>query len=171
MEQLQYDPRTKQAIQNALLNALYVPGDTLFWDSVSKLIVRNCLLGGFSHKSFLYKEKMYNIDHTQPTRPFNRLVPQLIPVMKELLKDREETVRQEQPFIKGYINKVLNSSDSFQDYLRLLPAALHRPIMEFSAQCPCRTHKLDDAAVQKFQEENAAYLQLIKQRMVKNLLI
>ena len=72
-EQLQHDPRTKQQIKDALYAFLYTPIEKQFEKRLSELIVKNTLLCGYSHKSFVYKSNLYNIDTAALPRKMNRL--------------------------------------------------------------------------------------------------
>lgn len=167
---LQYDPRTKQQIKEALYSFLYEPAQRQFKTKLDTLIIRNALLGGYSHKSFTYKGKFYTCDNTSPPRKMNRLVPQLVPAMNEFIKELKHLNEIELPYTLGYINQVLNASQDPQDYLRLLPAAVHRPLKQLTLTCPCKARHLTEEDVLNLQEKNKHSIDLIKQRMVKNLI-
>lgn len=171
MEQLQYDPKTKQLLKENLIGFLYKPLREQLKTRLDTLIVRNTLLGGYSHKSFVYKGEFYTCDSGVPPRKANRVVQQLIPLMNEYLQEIKQLNEEELPYTLGYINQVLNSSSDLQDYLRLLPAALHRPIEELSYMCPCRTRHISEVQAKEIELKNEASINLIKQRMVRNLLI
>jgi hypothetical protein len=170
-EHLQHDPRTKQQIKDILFEHLYGPIQKQFKDRIDALIVKNTLLGGYSHKSFMHKNVLYNCDVASLPRKMNRLVPQLTADMNDYLKDLKELNEKELPFVVGYINQVLNSSNDLHDYLRLLPPAVHHPIMDLINTCPCRTKKLAQETVDLLQQKNLSSINLMKRRMVTNLLI
>jgi len=171
MEPLQYDPRTKQQIKDALYVFLYTPLLLKFKTRLDIIIVRNALLGGYSHKSFSYKGVLYSCDSEAPPRKANRLIPQLKEQMDEYLAEINYLNQQEIPFVLGYINRVLNASNELGDYLRLLPPIVHRPVESLIATCPCQAKKLTDEQVAQFQEQSKESIELIKRRMVTNLLI
>lgn len=170
MEPIQYDPRTKQQIKEELKNILYQSAKREFNQRLEALIIKNCLLTGYSHRSFTHKGEFYSIDRLPPPRKQNRLVPELVPVMDAYLMEQAKINIEELPYTLGYINRVLNASNSLLDYKRLLPAALHRPLDAFAFQCPCKTPWLKEEVVQEIQKSNELPINLIKQRMVKNLL-
>lgn len=171
MEQLQHDPRAKQLIKNTLYDFLYLPVQNSFKSRLNVLIVRNTLLGGYSHKSFNYKGEHYSCDSGSPPRKWNRLLPQLRPQMDEYLDDIKQLNEQELPFVLGFINQVLNSSDNMQDYLQILPESAQRPLEKLIATCPCKTRRLSDQQIAQLQDKNTASINMMKARLVKNLLI
>lgn len=171
MEQLQYDPRTKQQIKDALYDFLYTPVQNAFKLRLDTLIIRNTLLAGHGHKSFNYKGEFYSCDTGPMPRVWNRLIPQLRPQMDDYLKDLKELNEQELPYVVGYINKVLNASNELGDYLRLLPESTHNPIEKMVASCHCHGKKLSEEQVLALRSQNENPINMMKARMVTNLLI
>lgn len=170
-EVLQHDPRTKSQIKDMLYAFLYEPVQRQFKTRLDSLIKRNTVILGASHQSFIYKGNLYTCDITPPPRKLNRLVPQLVPDMDAYLADLKQLNDKEVPYVMGFINQVLNSSNDLHDYLRLLPSSVHQPIQKLIDSCPYRTKKLTDEQVQELQTRNKQSIDLVKQRMVTNLLI
>ena len=170
-EQLQHDPRTKQQIKQVLYELLYTPIQKQFEKRLEQITVKNAVLGGYNHKSFMYKSVLYNCDNNVLPRKMNRLVTQLQPAMNEYLKELKQLNEKEMPYVLGYINQVLNSSNELHDYLRLLPPSVHYAIQGLINTYPCRGKKLPDETVALLQEKNLGSVQLMKNRMVTNLLI
>ena len=171
MEPLQHDPRTKQLIKDSLYDFLYTPVQRQFKTRLDTIIIRNTLLGGYGHKSFNYKGVHYSCDTGAPPRKWNRLLPQLRDQMDGYLQDLNQLNDTELPFVLGFINQVLNSSNDLGDYLRLFPESVHQPIEKLIATCPCQAKQLSDEQVALLQEQNKKHIELIKKRMVTNLLI
>ena len=119
----------------------------------------------------MYKSVLYNCDNNVLPRKMNRLVIQLQPAMNEYLKELKQLNEKEMPYVLGYINQVLNSSNELHDYLRLLPPSVHHAIQGLINTCTCRGKKLPDKTVALLQEKNLGSVQLMKNRMVTNLLI
>ena len=170
-EVLQHDPRTKQQIKDMLYAFLYEPVQRQFKTRLDSLIKRNTVILGASHQSFIYKGNLYTCDIAPPPRKLNRLVPQLVPDMEAYLTDQKQINDKERPYVVGFINQVLNASNDLHDYLRVLPQSLRPPIQKLIDSYPCRTKKLTDAEVQEMQAKNQRYIDLVKARMVMNLLI
>ena len=171
MEPLQLDPRAKQQIKNALYMYLYEPVEKHFAQRLTTLIVKNSLLGQHAHNSFMYKGVLYNCDGTPPPRKSNKLLPQLVPYMDAYLKDLKTLNDTEIPYVLGFINQVLNSSNALSDYLRLLPESVHEPIEKMIKSWPCRAKELPQETVNEIQQFNQRSISLMKQRMLRNLLM
>ena len=170
-EGVQHDPRTKKQIKDLLYAFLYEPVEKQFKQRLDALIARNTVILGASHQSFTYKGNLYSNDPAALPRKLNRLAPQLAPDMDAYLADLKQLNDREIPYVIGFINQVLNSSNDLHDYLRVLPSSLHQPIQRLIVSCPCRTKRLTDSEVQEMQAKNQQSIDLIKQRMVTNLLI
>lgn len=170
-EQLQHDPRTKMQIKEALYAFLYSPIEKSFKQRIDTLIVKNTLMSGYSHKSFMYKNTLYNIDTAALPRKMNRLHINLQGPMNDYLRDLKALNESEMPYVLGYINQVLNSSNDLCDYLRLLPEAVHGSIQHLIAFCPCKSQKLPEEVVSVLQDKNATSINMMKKRMVTNLLL
>jgi len=168
---IQHDPKTKLYIREALYDFLYAPVEKQRQARLDALIIKNCLLMKYSHKSFMYKGECYSCDSSTPPRKANRLSPELVPEMEQYLKELKELNNKEIPYVVGYINQVLNSSNDLCDYLELLPSTLHAPIREYIAACPCRTRHLAPSEIDEIQHKNLTSIDLIKSRMVTNLLL
>lgn len=170
-EKLQHDPRTKQQIKDMLYAFLYAPVEREFKHRLDKIILQNTNLLGVSHTSFVYKGEYYCTDQSRPPRKMNRLVSQMIPVMDLYLQELKQLNNTEIPYVVGFINQVLNSSNDLHDYLKILPISIHQPIDAFIATCPCRARSLTPEIIKELQDNNAKPIQLIKERLVINLLI
>lgn len=171
MDPLQHDPKTKKQIKDALDSFLYDTVRRQFKSRLDQLIVRNTLLTGNTHKSFMYKNTLYNCDIDPLPRKLNRLDLVLQPYMNSYLKDVKQLNEKEIPYVIGYVNQVLNSSNNFNDYLLLLPEAVHMPLIKLVITCPCRSKLLHPDEITLIQEKNQASISLMKQRMFTNLII
>lgn len=171
MDTLEHDPRTKQQVKDALYSFLYGPIQKQFKSRIDTLILRNTLLNGYDHRHFVYKGVVYNSDTSPtPTRK-NRLNPQLKDQMEEYLADLTELNTEELPYVLGFLNQVLNASTDLSDYKRVLPESVHHPLDQLLATCPCRTTSLSSERVQALMSKNIETINMIKRRLVTNLLI
>lgn len=171
-DELVYDPRTKQMIKDHLYDFLYAPVVKDFKTRLKTIITRNSILHGNDQEWVAYKGEYYGMDdHSKQTKPVNRLKVELRPLMDEYLKDLEYLNKTELPYVLGFINQVLNSSNSVQDYFRIFPESTHRPIKNLIEKCGCRTEHLEDGVVIKLKKSNEVPIELMKKRMVLNLLI
>lgn len=170
MDPLTHDPRIKQNIKDSLYHHLYDPVIKRYDARLHDLVIRNCLAGGFTHKSFSYKTVVYNFDDELPPIKKNRLVLALRPAMEEYLADLKQLNDVELPVVLGFINQVLNSSDGLPDYLDIFPESIHHPLEGLIDTCPCKIRRLSRERVEELRTKNTKSIALIKQRMVTNLL-
>lgn len=172
-ETLQHDPRTKQQIKKALYEFLYHPVVNSFKARLDDLIQRNTIIGRYTHRSFVYKGVLYthSAETGSPPLRSNRVVPSLVDDVLQYTKDIQLINDQEIPYVIGYINQVLNSSNHLCDYYRMLPESVHAPIRKLIATCPCRSQSISPELVNSIQEKNQSAIALLKERMVVNLLI
>lgn len=170
-ENLQHDPRTKQVLKDTLYQYLYGPVQKQFKLRLDAIITKNSIMIGATHNSFIYKNMVYSCDGGVPPRKMNRLIQVLHQPMDEYIKDLNQLNNTELPYVLGFLTHVLNSSNDLHDYLRVFPQAIHQPIQEYINSCPCRTKHLTDFDVDCIQQKNHSSIELIKKRMVTNLLI
>lgn len=170
-EKLQHDPRTKLQIKDMLYSFLYEPVQRQFKQRLDTLILQNAQLIGASHPSFMYKGEYYSTDNSRPPKRMNQLSSQLKPQMDEYLKDLKALNEYELPYVMGFINQVLNSTNELHDYLKVFPNSVHQPIENLIATCPCRAKSLTPENVEELQRKNAVPIQLIKKRLMINLII
>jgi len=171
MDCLQHDPRTKQNIKDMLYKVLYDPVQRQLKTQIDDIIMRNTIIGRHSHKSFIYKGTVYSCDNTPAPVRKNRLDPSLREAMETYLAEIKRLNEEEVPYVLGFINQVLNSSEGMQDYLKLFPDALHPPLLNLAATCPCKTSMLPEEKVALLKEKNQSAITLMRERMVLNLLI
>ena len=171
MEPLQHDPRTKQQLKDLLYGFLYAPVQRQYQQTLHSIITRNTLATRSGHKSFIYKGVVYNMDQAAPPRKMTRLIPALVPEMNAYLAEVTRLNTQEVPYVVGYITQVLNASNNFQDYLQAFPSVLHPTLEKIIAPCPCRNQKLTPEEIQAIQAKNQKSIDLLKQRVVTNLII
>jgi len=171
MEALQHDPRTKQQIKELLYDSVYEPVNTRFSERISNIIVKNTGLSATSHRSFIYKRKYYTLDAGPKPLKINRLHPSLYEEMDKYLADLSELNDRELPYVLGFINQVLNSSNNIQDYMKLLPESMHTVLRDLADTCPYHTRILPDEKVEEITSKNQASIELLKKRMVLNLIM
>lgn len=171
MTELAYDPKTKKRIKDALYSYLYGPAEEKFQQTIKELIHRNTAIYKNTQPCFKYKGEVYTLEPTQMVpRPTNWLDQSLYGEMEAYLTDVKDLKDNELPYVLGYLNKVLNASDSFQDYYQLFPEALHSILRKLEESCPCRNDLLDQKTIEKIRNSNVIAIRRIKRRMTLNLL-
>ncbi len=134
------------------------------------LMAHNQVLQNTPHQMFSFKGKTYGVIpigvHIKP-----KLHPDLHNKMTEWLEDADYIRDHERPFVESYIALVLNSSDSAHDWKRLFPEVFHTPINACLASVPMDPAQLTDAQMSTILTTNMPTLDLMRQRMARNLLL
>jgi len=170
--EIAYDPRTKDMIKEQLYTFLYAPVKADFKQRLKAIINKNSILHGNAQQWLSYKGEYYAIDETLARpRPMNRLKPELESVMGDYVTDLNYLNQTELPYVLGFIVNALNASNSLQDYFRIFPASIHEPLKEIAERCACREQRLSLEALEYIRARNEVPIELMKKRMVLNLLI
>jgi hypothetical protein len=171
-EELKYDPKSKRIIKEAMFAFLYQPLEVSTHKRLKTLIIKNSLLYGNNQHCLSYRGKEYAIDaDSKRPRAMNRLKAELRPLMDEYLEDLVEINTVERPYVLGFINQTLNASSSLQDYLKIFPESMHKPLKHFIDTCGSRVGKLEPETIADIRHKNLIPIELMKKRMVLNLLI
>jgi hypothetical protein len=163
------DPRIKQKIRDEIWQLLYGQTNAQITKKINKIIMENAVFLKASHASFIYKNVVYNCDPNPAPRARNRLAPQFVPAMQKILAEQKALENEEMPYVSGYLTHALNASDSLYDYLLLFPPAVHQPVQALLGKAPERP-RLADEAIAAIQLRYQYAIELMKQRMVINLL-
>jgi len=171
-DELVYDPKTKAMIKDKIFDFLYAPVNKDFAKRLKTIIIKNSTLHGNGQLWLSYKGEYYHTGEEQRRpRPVNRLKPELKVLMDEYLEDLARLNDKELPYVLGFINQVLNSSNSLQDYFKIFPESMHKPIKQLLEKCACREQRLHDEMVEDLKRKNSIPIELMKKRMVLNLLV
>lgn len=169
--EIHHDPRTKQHIKDMLYDHLYMPVKVRFDRRLREIIRKNCILISSPYECFTYKGEVYVVEPIKEIpRRMPRLSCHLFDEMNQYLKELKELNSTEIPYVLGYLNQVLNSSNSIPDYLSLLPESIHSPLIGVIDSCPCRSVKLSPQTVSEMKEKNNVPITLIKKRLMLNLI-
>lgn len=125
---------------------------------------------GYQHKSFVYSGLWYSEDSDPGPRIKNVLSPELTESFKQARNEILSVSELEVPYVKGCITAALNLSNSFPDYVRTLPDALAPKIKEYAFSFHAQGI-LTQEQVDTFKSNHAHSLNLLRQRLVRNLLV
>lgn len=139
---------------------------------LKKIIARNSDLHKTNNGCFWYRGQIFKTDpKLVPPRKIDPLHDSLKPEMDQYLTDLDHLEEYELPHVHNFLNQMLNATASFQDYYAILPESMHQPLISLANTDPCVVHHLDSETIQSIQEKNTHPIELLKQRMVKNLLL
>lgn len=171
-ESVAFDPKTKKFIKDSIYLFLYGNMESHYEKRLMSLIVHNSTILKNGQYAFIYKgEKYGRTEKDKCVRPLNRLHKSLHSEMDEYLMELNHLNAYEIPYVMNYINQVLNSTDSFQDYYRLFPESMHQPLREIAQKCPCSIAILPDSRVTEIRDGNTQSIDLIRKRLTQNLLL
>lgn len=163
----------KEAL-NVLKNALYRRVDREFLSREAEIIYENSRLLGNTQKCMWHKGELIGAHFYHPSaipRPANSIQPPIIEKYEALVLEVDQLVREEKALVVGYIRKVLNLPVAFESLFHLFPEQLHQALAGLKAFCPFTHLKPMEAdAQQAFIKENEQYINLMKVRMLKNLI-
>lgn len=171
--ELTYDPRTKQLIKDKIYAHLYEPTKAQFKKRLKAIVQQNSTLHQNAQVAFRYNGEIYFDHEYKPPfpQPINQLHPSLHSLMDEYLEDLDMLNTEELPYVLNYITQVLNSSDHLPDYFKLFPSSIHAVIQELINNCVCRADSITPDKAEDIKRKNTVPIELMKQRMVLNLLI
>lgn len=167
------DPRMKGAIKDALIQHLYEPVERAFKRQLDEIIIGNTLAGNYTTKSFHYKGVQYTCEPGLPPRNWNKLLPQFKARMDEYLAEVRDIDERERPFIFGFLNQVLNSSNHLADYYALIPDSAHAAIrgLKMDTSLMYDYPLMPKDKMDRIIAQNQTAITMLKTRLVTNLLL
>ena len=172
MYSYQHGPKTKYNILITIKAFLYDPSFKELKKRRQGICIKNAALlkNGVTH--FTYKGEQYYFEDDHYSGKRNRIHPSLIEEAEAYLLEYKELHDVEIPRVMGYITHVMNSSNRLSDYLKLLPDMLHGTIVHLvEHSSDTDTLHLNSEEVSLMLAKHQDTIQLIKQRMVLNLII
>lgn len=165
-DKLKLKMHLKQAIESHLYGAI----DARLKERLTDLINRQNAMSMHAGESFSYKGKRYIREGCRVhVTHIRRLVPELEPEMDKWLEDVGAIDDYERPLVMGYVQTVLNTSKSPDDFLKLLPSALTAPFKHYMDAMEDHERVGLDEAETLVQQHADAY-RLLKIRLMTNLL-
>lgn len=169
------DPRIKQAIKQALQGHLYAPVNRRAAETLRSIIVSNTTAARYTHESFNYKGQYYSFERARLRFNNQRLVPELHLSMDEYLAEKQHLEYTEVPYVVGFFNKMLNASNSVEDYKLILPDYMHAAIdndmtVQLNSVVLAYPRELTDEQIAKFQLDHHDLLMKLKTRKVLDLI-
>ena len=160
----------KYNLKNALLQKLYVPSNKEFLKACEEILLQNNTLKGVYSSSFTYRGTNYPNLHKTGPRSYYTLHPCLEEKFVKILHPYDEIQQFERPLVAGFIIHVLNSSDCWEDYLKVFPETLHPLIEEWRFHFKWKIPTLTEVAIADILDKHSKGLQLLRARLVWNLL-
>lgn len=165
-----HDPRLKQHIRVAVMQALYERGLAENVKKLDHLISDNRQLLGVSTAWVSYKGIKYKHSQIQEAQPGRvpRVHVALLSKFEELVTELKE-FEAERAYVLSYLSSVLNSSNNVADYLELFPESM-KPIINNFAHLGHNEARLKPEQLQELRERFHDGFMKMRQRMAMNLL-
>lgn len=158
--------KIKVMIQQELLDLLFSKELSHTKEFIEHILQRNIKLLGFTHYSFVYRKEPYGEVNTKP----ERLHPSLHTEMDQLLLSVEEAFRIERPYATHAITSFFNKTASYSDAIIYFPEPFHSILFKYVPAMPVE-RKLTDEELCALAIKNAKYLDVIRVRLMTNLII
>lgn len=174
MTRIPLDQKIRANIKEHLIRNLFFKVSQKNNKQLTEIIKKNTVASLYNHYSFSYKGVFYNGQIDTPRFKDQFLKPQFHDEMDEYLKNIHDIYLYEEAYIAGFINRMLNHSDSFDDYMLMLPDCLHEYMQPFFSEEWKPFHyprTMSDEEIQQFIEKHDKWITLIKRRMLLDLLL
>lgn len=162
---------TNWTLRNEIQEFMYSKVTHHISEKIQEIAEENGALTGSNSTTFAYRGEVYNSVITNRTyvKP-EELHPSLRARMDTILSLQEDA-RRERDYTMNFITKVLNKSRSHEDYLAILPDCIHKPILGFLDQLEAMPRMLDGDDIKDLMRFNQKSYDLIKKRMLANMLL
>lgn len=166
-------PKAKTNLQTAMMFFIFDPFMQYWNRRVDKIIEKHVLLCSSTQYGFSYKGEDFTGSSTQLLRPpVQRLHKSLAIEMDDLLRERETVTLYEEPLVKSVLCALMNLSNNPWDYFQLLPKELHPAWEHFKTKIPTGYEsEITDSVISAFQTKHEAAFDVIRVRMVTNLIL
>ena len=165
-----YPALTKSFFVDLAMTSLYARVTTIMNKKLSIIIKKNSNMFINTQVSFIHKNEVYSLETNVVYKNLNRLHPDCLLEMTEYLNDWKFLFDYEQPMIKGMLIKTVNNFNNIIDYKHILPYQIHSEIDVAFENCKEESYVLDPA-ITAFITKNITNINLIKQKIVSDLLL
>lgn len=164
-------PTIRPGLRDDVINYLYQKDEQSAAEMLSQIIDEHVRLTGQNQLSFMFYGKVYCNQYAAKPMIAPPLHPDLEPRMKAWLLDRLAVEREEKLIVKNLITAILNTSDHPEDWMKLLPPAVHQPIADFAFYNPqLAGSTLTPEQVEAFETKQERFLNMLKGRLALNLI-
>jgi hypothetical protein len=167
------DPQTRPTLRSQLMNLLYQAEQFRSFEELCDIVncqqsVTNIDMPAFTYLGKIHAPQLYVKPKMAP-----QLHDSLHARMDSWLQNEMTVLKEEMVIVSGYITAVLNTSNSPDDWMRLLPPAVHAPLQQYKSQSfdHLVPPVLTNDQVNAFLTKQERFLNMLKGRMALNLLM
>lgn len=168
-------PNIRPAIRDEVLHFLYTKDAESAATTLSDILQENCTLTNTTTLALTFHGKVYQPSHAPKRLIAPPIHPSLNDRMLAYVKDRTLIEREEKLIIKNLLTAILNTSDCVDDWLKLLPPAVHSPVelqrLYYPAISPPESEPiLTFDMIEAFERKQERFLNMLKGRLALNLI-
>ena len=173
MKRFPLAPRAKTNLQTAMMQFIFDPFMKYWNRRVDKIIEKHVLLCSSTQYGFSYKGEDFTGSNKRLLHPpIQRLDRSLYSDMDALLREREVIILYEQPLVNSVLCALMNLSNNPWDYFQILPKELHPAWEHFKTNMPTSYEsEVTDSIISAFQTKHEAVFDVVRIRMVTNLIL
>lgn len=173
MKRFPLAPRAKTNLQTAMMQFIFDPFMKYWNRKVDKIIEKHVLLCSSTQYGFSYKGEDFTGSNKRLLHPpIQRLDRSLYSDMDALLREREVIILYEQPLVNSVLCALMNLSNNPWDYFQILPKELHPAWEHFKTNMPTSYEsEVTDSSISAFQTKHEAAFDVVRIRMVTNLIL
>ncbi len=173
MKRFPLAPRAKTNLQTAMMQFIFDPFMKYWNRKVDKIIEKHVLLCSSTQYGFSYKGEDFTGSNKRLLHPpIQRLDRSLYSDMDALLREREVIILYEQPLVNSVLCALMNLSNNPWDYFQILPKELHPAWEHFKTNMPTGYEsEITDSSISAFQTKHEAAFDVVRIRMVTNLIL
>lgn len=173
MKRFPLAPRAKTNLQTAMMQFIFDPFMKYWNRRVDKIIEKHVLLCSSTQYGFSYKGEDFTGSNKRLLHPpIQRLDRSLYSDMDALLREREVITLYEQPLVNSVLCALMNLSNNPWDYFQILPKELHPAWEHFKTNMPTSYEsEVTDSIISAFQTKHEAAFDVVRIRMVTNLIL
>lgn len=173
MKRFPLAPRAKTNLQTTMMSFIFDPFMKYWNRKVDKIIEKHVLLCSSTQYGFSYKGEDFTGSNKRLLHPpIQRLDRSLYSDMDALLREREVIILYEQPLVNSVLCALMNLSNNPWDYFQILPKELHPAWEHFKTNMPTSYEsEVTDSIISAFQTKHEAAFDVVRIRMVTNLIL
>lgn len=164
------NPHLKQDILSMISEHIYSGPYQRLNKRLEEIITKNTAMIGSGDLVLSYKGECYSCQGVRRTElKTNRLLPALRSYMDEWIADHSKLI-EENRLVNTFLASVLNTSNNVSDYLRILPDCIHPALQPYARHSNVQP-PLTEEQVEAIKAKNQKAVDLIKQRLLLNLIV
>lgn len=166
-----YSARDVQKIVTYCLNWLYSKSVNHFEEAIFNIAVQNREARQSTMLTFRFGGETFKYENAEIRFP-QTLVKELYPDMHAIMARRRKILVEEQAYANAAIVAACSRCDTASQLYQLLPVKLHEALanMQINREIEPPFEPLSEKVVNEFQEKHAVNLDMIAQRITRNLL-